>query len=280
MTYPTYQTAPQQYAPQGYAAPQAPPWAGAPAPAQVVAATVQHDEIEMGGEGGPYAPFLKIGPETLNRPAYTAPNQFVGGQIVALMEVHAHKRGAYDPATKKYKRDPMYYKTGKKAGQPIMDIRVIVQTDQRDPSDPADQGLRTMDLDGQDRHWEPTAPFNCKRRAARLAVQAAGAKGLAKGGLIYLAWTHKVPVQGVEQPAINWVAQYTPPGQHISFATTAAPAPEQVAAQPVAQAVQQAPAQPGWATPQPTQPQQQYAPQQAPAQPVQQAPTQPAWATQ
>jgi len=235
----------QTFAPQGYA-PQGPPsWAGpgqpqqapAGAPQPVKAQSQDAEEATFGG-GEMSAPFLKIGPATSKRPAYTQPGEPRGGTIVRIQEVHAHKRGAYDQATKKYGREPMYYKNGPKTGQPIMQWKLTLQTDLRDPEIEGDTGLRALELEGMDAHWQPVVPFNCKKRAARLAVEAAGAKGLQLGGQFYIAYTRTVPTQGLEIDPIDWAAQYIPPGQFASFET--APVEQQAPQQAPAQQPQQA----------------------------------------
>ena len=99
-----------------------------------------------------------------------------------------------------------------------------------------------------------------RKRAARLAVEAAHAKSLTVGGRLAITYTHLVDLPGTEQPAINWAMQYTPPGSFATFESAPADAP---AANPFA------------AQPQPTAP---AAPVAAPAVPAQAV--QPAWTPQ
>lgn len=211
------------------------------------------NDFLMGGGDGPSAPFLKIGPAYFDRPEWTQPNQFKGGRIVALRPVQAYKLGPVDRATGKRERIPQVYQSGRKAGQPIWDALVVLQTQERDPMIEGDDGLRQIQLDGFDRYWEATADADCRKRAARLAVTAAGATGLEVGGELYLAWVKQVPTGA--NPATHWVARYVPPGQSFQFdgaqqaqqATQAAPAPNigQVAqqyAQQQAQGYAQGPA--------------------------------------
>jgi hypothetical protein len=234
---------------------QTPSWAGPATPQQPAAPAgppiAQSQEVEEAtfGGSGMSAPFLNIGPATRTRPAYTQPGQPLGGIIVRIQNVHAHKRGAYDQVTGKYAREPQYYKKGPNAGKPIMQFKLTLQTDLRDPAIEGDTGLRAFELTGMDEFWKPAVPANCRKRAARLAVEAAGAKSLAVGGQLLIAWTAQVDIPGAEQPSTNWVMQYTPPG---SFATFESAPPAAVAPAPVQQPAQaapvaQAPAQPAWA---------------------------------
>lgn len=176
---------------------------------------VDVNDFLMGGDDGPSAPFLKIGPAYFDRPAHTQPNEFKGGRIVALRPVQAYKLGPKDPQTGKATRIQQFYQSGKKAGQPIWDALVILQTNERDPEIEGDDGTRQVQLDGFDRYWEATADADCRKRAARLAVTAAGARGLEVGGELYLAWVKQVPTGSM--PATHWVARYVPPGQSFQF---------------------------------------------------------------
>ena len=87
-----------------------------------------------------------------------------------------------------------------------------------------------------------------------------GAKNLQVGRQLLITYTGTVPLPGMEQDAINWAMQYTPPGSFATFESAPADAP---AANPFA------------AQPQPTAP---AAPVAAPAVPAQAV--QPAWTPQ
>jgi hypothetical protein len=192
------------------------------------------DELELGGDDAFGAPFLKIGPATRKRPAHTAPGQWKGGRIVRIRKVQATKLGKYDPVTEKYERIPQFYKKGPKAGQPIEDFRLTLQTDERDPAIDGDDGLRTYDLSGFDQYWLSSVPFDCGKRAARLAVERAGAKTLQVGGDFFIAWRRQVDLPGIENPATDLVAHYVPPGNSVNLAAEAAEAaPVQSVQQPV-----------------------------------------------
>ena len=238
-----------------YPQPQTPTWANQPAAAgPAVAPSRDAEEATFGGDGGGGAPFLNIGPATSKRAAYSAPGQPLGGIITRIQEVHAHKRGAYDAATGKYGREPQYYKKGPKAGQPIMQFKLTLQTDLRDPSLENDTGLRAFELTGMDAFWEKNVSHVCRKRAARLAVEASGAKSLQVGGQLLITYTGTVSVPGLEQDPINWAMQYTPPGSFASFETPPAEAPQvvpafQQPAPPVQAVPPQAPTQPVWSQP-------------------------------
>jgi hypothetical protein len=252
------------------------------------------NDVLMGGNDGPSAPFLKMGPATASRPQHTAPGEWKGGRIVALRPVQAHKLGAPDRQTGKPTRIPQVLRFGPEGrGNRSGIVLLILQTTERDPQIEGDDGLRQIQLSGFDRYWEATADFDCTKRAARLAVTAAGATGIEVGGEYFQAWTHQVPITGASQPAIHWVARYVPPGQSFTFEQPQAqqtPAQgfnlgqvaQQAVTQQAPQAPAQAPTQPAFANypPQPGQPTgpngwgQPQAPAQPPA-PQAQAPAQP-----
>jgi hypothetical protein len=225
------------------------------------------NDILMGGGGAKPAAFGQDGVT-------------IGGRIVSTPKSY-HVR-AYD-------RDnpgngPLQFYP---SGDPIMGVRVDVQTNDRDPLDPTDDGVRRLYLDR-------------KRQlsAVREAVRAAGADGLQVGGYLTLTRTGTEQGEGAI-PAVTFAAVYRGPSVAVpgAPASTPAPAPQAQAPaysappQPMHQAggvgqprvtpdlwaaqpaaVQQ---QPGVTSPQvhpaaPTAPQQQ--PQQQPPQPQQQQP--------
>lgn len=196
------------------------------------------NDFLMGNGDGPSAPFLKMGPAYFDRPQHTAPGEWKGGRIVAMHPVQAYKLGPKDPQTGKPTRILQTHQSGKKAGQPIWDALVILQTTEHDPTiEGGDDGLRQIQLDGFDRYWEATADADCRKRAARLAVTAAGARGLEVGGELYLAWMKQVPTGSM--PATHWVAKYVPPGQSFQFDGQQPPAPAPAVAQVAQQYAQQ-----------------------------------------
>jgi hypothetical protein len=156
-----------------------------------------------------------------------------------------------------------------KSGQQIWGLTVAVQTAERDPAEPGDDGVRTMFIDGA---WKDD--YSSKRKAVIEALRKHGAPEPQVGGQLYLRWTHEVNTGGAI-PALNWEAHYVPaPGAAMAAVTADAPpvpfqAPQPYPAQPapVAQPQYQQPTQPQYQ--QPTQPQYPAPMQQAaPPQPV------------
>ncbi len=118
------------------------------------------------------------------------------------------------------------------SGDPMMQIVVIIQTDLRDPGDEDDDGKRAL-------HLTPRI-----QPAVREAVKAAGAKGLAVGGLIAVQWTSGTG--SGKGNARQYAAAYQPPQVGADLlAAPAAPAVVQpaliAAAPPVAAAPAAAP---------------------------------------
>jgi hypothetical protein len=149
-------------------------------------------------------------------------------------------------------------------GSPRKELVLTLQTSER--NDPEDDGVRQLPINSD------------KVRALREALKAAGAKDVAIGSWVYVAWTGDKPTtKGQPQKLFN--ALYAPPGQPDPMggrapqpaAAPPPPMPQQYAAPDpnVAAAQQQA-----WQAAQ--QPQQPAAPQGFPAQqPAAQAPSQP-----
>ena len=140
-----------------------------------------------------------------------------------------------------------------KSGDPKWQMVVTIQTNERDPQVPDDDGLRSIYAAGK------------KKQAIADAVRAAGAKGLSVGGYLRVQYVADAPLeQGQLQATKLYQAQYAPPqfpvDQNPQQAGQAQPYQQQQA--PVQQ--QQAPVQ-----------QQQYVQQpqfQAPVQQQQQFP--------
>jgi hypothetical protein len=185
------------------------------------------NDLVMGGEGG--RPYLLVGPETDQRAAHTQPNEFKGGRITAMRKVPAYKLGRTDPVTGQRERIPLVYEKGAKAGQPIFDVILTVQTGERDPENPDDDGQRQLRIDGFDPYWLPQVDHNSRKRALRLAVLAAQATKFEIGGEFYIAWTHKVPTGSI--PAINWVGKYAKPDTSMTPEGVGQPQGQQYAPQ-------------------------------------------------
>lgn len=137
-------------------------------------------------------------------------------------------------------------------GTPRMQLQVILQTSERDPANPLDDGQRAIYVKAQ------------MQKAVRDAVIRAGAKGLEVGGTLQVTYAADGEAKGRLNPPKHFTAVYTPP--------TAAAANEFLnggqAAAPAAPQPPVTPAQPAdpWGQPQGAPPQ--FAQQAAPAQPV------------
>ncbi|MFD7990764.1 hypothetical protein [Streptomyces mexicanus] len=154
----------------------------------------------MGGGGAPTAKF-------------PTPGTVVGGRIT-------------EPPTVEQQRD---IQTGEKKfwadGNPMMQLVVTVQTDQRDPSIEDDDGRRRIFVKGQ------------MKNAVADAVRNAGAKGLEVGGILRVRYTHDgTPKQRGFSAPKQYEAHYTPAAQAEFGTPAAAPAPAPAPAAPPAPA--------------------------------------------
>jgi hypothetical protein len=142
------------------------------------------------------------------------------GRITA---VEARQQTDYDNGT------PMVYADG----NPMMQIIVDLDTDQRDPSIPDDDGSRRAYIKGQ------------MLSAARSAVKQAGARSLLPGGTLTVAWIGEGVAKNARfnKPKIYQVTYVAPSGVEQVLAAPAAVAPQVQAAAPpvVAQAAPAAP---------------------------------------
>ncbi|WP_309049271.1 hypothetical protein [Streptomyces sp.] len=116
-------------------------------------------------------------------------------------------------------------------GDPMMQLVVTVQTDQRDPAIEDDDGRRRIFVKGQ------------MKNAVSDAVRQAGARGLEVGGTLHVRYTHdgEQKNRGFSPPK-QYAAKYVPAAQ----AELAAPAGAAAAAAPSAPTA--APAGDPWAT--------------------------------
>lgn len=168
------------------------------------------DDFLMGGGGAPSAKF-------------PTPGTIVGGRIT-------------EKPTVEQQRD---IKTGDKKfwgdGNPMMQLVVTVQTQERDPQVEDDDGRRRLFVKGQ------------MKNAIADAVRAAGARGLEVGGTLTLTYTHD---GAVTQRGFNPPKQYT--ASYVAAATNALntpdPGTQYAAPQQYAQPTP-APAAPGVAIP-------------------------------
>jgi hypothetical protein len=89
------------------------------------------------------------------------------------------------------------------SGDPIMGVTVEVQTNERSPEDPDDDGKRTFYIEGKR-----------LKEAVREAVKAAGGPGLEVGGTLDVTLTH-YDVEGDRKSGCNWHITYTLPGNNV-----------------------------------------------------------------
>ena len=199
---------------------------------------------------------------------FETPGQVVAGQITEIGEpFHATKFGSSE-------------KDSWPSGDPKMKVSVTLKTQERDPADINDEGLRSicMTVSGTEggQLW-----------AIKQALRAANVKDLAVGGHLAVRFAGFDPEsKNPQNPKKMYQAQYTPPAGGGAFSTEPAQAaPQQQYQQPAPAPVAAVPGQaPSWATGGPAsapvhQPpaQQQYAPPAAAQDPwtgQQQAPAQ------
>ncbi|MFD8847055.1 hypothetical protein [Streptomyces pseudogriseolus] len=144
----------------------------------------------MGGGGAPTAKF-------------PTPGTTVGGRITEQPKVEQQRD--IQSGELKFWSD----------GNPMMQLVVTVQTDERDPSVEDDDGRRRIFVKGQ------------MKNAVADAVRQAGAKGLEVGGTLHVRYTHDgTPKQRGFSAPKQYAAKYTPAAQ----AELAAPAPAAAAA--------------------------------------------------
>lgn len=107
-------------------------------------------------------------------------------------------------------------------GSAKMQILIQLQTSERDPSRPNDDGTRTVYVKGK-----------YLTDAIRQAVRQAGADGVHTGGILTVTYTQDGPAKpGLSAPKL-YAAQYTPPA--TSFAGVAGPAADDPWSAPAAQ---------------------------------------------
>ncbi|WP_432001197.1 hypothetical protein [Streptomyces sioyaensis] len=109
--------------------------------------------------------------------------------------------------------DPLFWPDGR----PKMLMQVNIQTDQRDPSDPEDEGVRALYLEFR------------KAAAVRDAVRASGAKRLEIGGTLSLTYTgdDHAAKRGKGNPPKNYSATYAAPDPLAAVTSPQDPPPAQ-----------------------------------------------------
>lgn len=101
-------------------------------------------------------------------------------------------------------------------GKPMMQLVVTIATDERDPDEPEDDGLRSLYVRG------------AMQAAVKDAIRKAGAKGLEVGGTIAVRYTGDgVAKQRGMNPPKQFAAQYKAPASQAAddFLNTPEPAP-------------------------------------------------------
>ena len=159
------------------------------------------DPLLRGGSGGISYKFVQIG-------------QTVTGTIV-----DAKKNQQTDFTTK----EPKTYKNG----DPMMQIVVTLQTNERDPMVADDSGLRNVYI----KSGQPTA-------ALGEAITASGAPGLDVGGTLVMQHTHLIP-SNAGNPMKGFAFAYTPPAAVPLGQITPQVVSQPTVAQPQAPIVQQ-----------------------------------------
>lgn len=178
--------------------------------------------FDIGGEGGNSFTFDAIGDS-------------VTGQILNLEEVQQTDMATGAPA---------FWE----GGQPKMMYRVSLQTQLRDPQDPADDGRRAVYLRGS-RKPDSGSSLSAVVTAVRAAT---GGTQLATGATLTLTYVADgvAPQRGFNAPK-HYQAQYVPPAMEIGAQAQQQPAAQAVAAAPPP--AQQPAAQPAAATQPPAQ---------------------------
>lgn len=162
----------------------------------------------MGGGGAPTAKF-------------PTPGTTVGGRITEPPQVEQQRD--IQTGEKKFWSD----------GNPMMQLVVTVQTDQRDPSIEDDDGRRRIFVKG------------VMKNVVADAVRATGARGLEVGGQLHVTYTHDgTPKQRGFSAPKQYAARYVPAAQSELAAPAPAPAaaPAQYAVPAAAPQYQPAPA--------------------------------------
>ena len=193
MSQPGWGAPPQQYPPQSWGPPpqgfggppqQGNPWGPPPQQHQQAPRdTRSANDILMGGGGAPAWQFEQPGVRKVAR--ITKPPQSKQEREYVPNQPGAGK--------------PKFFPSG----DPIMGVTVEVQTNERDPSDPDDDGKRTFYIEGKR-----------LKEAVREAVRAAGANGLEVGGTLDVTLTH-YDEPNDRKSGRNWQITYTLPGNNV-----------------------------------------------------------------
>lgn len=177
------------------------------------------DGFDLGGSGGSSFSFGKQGAQ---------PGASVTGTILDMKEVQSTHYDGPDVGK------PEFWPNG----DPKMQYKVTLQTELRDPANPADDGTRNVYLDGRRRpNDNGTKSKLCAVLDAVRAVT--GGTQLQRGGRLTLQWVSGMGFSGDPR---NYVAQYVAPAIDLAGPPAVAPAPVVAPVAPVIPAhVDQAP---------------------------------------
>ena len=135
-----------------------------------------------------------------------SPNDFLMGTGVPSFKFDAIDKIAKGPILSLDMQQQRDFKTGAlkfwddEKTQPAMQLRVVLQTDERDPEAANDDGQRAVYLNGD------------SQRAVREAVREAGATSIEVGGTLTLKYVADgtPPAKGLNAPKL-FKAKYVPP---------------------------------------------------------------------
>lgn len=115
------------------------------------------------------------------------------------------------------------------SGEPMWVYILEIQTQLHDPSDPQDDGLRSLWLKGG--KWDATNGMGASLRAVQEAIKTSGAKLPAIGGELTLQFAGYGPGERGKNPPKYYRARYVPPAAG-GFMSAEIPAPQQSYAPP------------------------------------------------
>lgn len=153
-----------------------------------------------------------FGPTASHSAKFENPGDVVMGEITDIGEpFHATKFGSQE-------------KDFWPSGDPILNVSVTLQTTERDPQDPEDDGQRRVYVTVSSKEGGQLA-------AIRAALKTAGQKDLQVGGQLWIQFTGYDPdSKNKQNPRKLYRAQYKAPAGVFSQPAPAAPAPQPAAA--------------------------------------------------
>lgn len=131
------------------------------------------------------------------------PNDFLMGGGVPSFKFETVGQVAKGPILELGMQQQRDFATGKPKywddGNPMMQLRVVIATDERDPEITDDTGERALYIKGE------------SQKAVRQAIKDAGAKTIEVGGILALAFTGLGDKKDQLNPPKLYRAQYKPP---------------------------------------------------------------------